>query len=132
MKKRLMSIMLTVALLCTALPLQAAAAGATIQPAAATAQGLQDAMDAAGIGDTVKLNADITVDATMPNIYVTKSMTLDLNGYTLSYSVSGTDNTSLAVFLHYTATGTFTVTDSSLSGDGQITSDSNYIVLIHN
>ena len=124
-KKRLLSIVLTAALLCTALPLQAAAAGATIEPAAATAQGLQDALNAAGIGDTVKLNADITVDAALPNLFVTKSMTLDLNGHTLRYSVAGATSMNLTTFLNYNGAGTLTITDSSGAASGRISSDQN-------
>jgi len=49
---------------------------------------LQEAIDAAKAGDTVKLDADITTDGTF-NIAADDVITLDLNGKT----ISGTDNT---------------------------------------
>ena len=131
MKKRLLSVLITVALIYTILPLPAAAAGAaTVEPATATEQGLQDAINTASDGDTIKLNADININTI--TMLVTKSITLDLNGHTLSTSISGTSNADLKTLLYYTATGTFTITDSSALGNGRITSSVNYSLLINN
>lgn len=133
MKKQFLSIIITIALICTILPLPVAAAdGATIEPAAATAQGLQDAIDAANDGDTIKLKANIDIEAAVTNVRVSKSITLDLNSYAISSSISGTGETDLNSLLYYTATGTLTITDSSASENGRITSDANYCVLINN
>ncbi len=133
MKKIFLKIIITAALICTIMSLPAAAVGGAVtSPAAATGQGLQDAITAANEGDTIRLNADINIAAAKTEIFVTKSITLDLNGHTISSAFSGSDNAHLKALLTYSAAGTFTVTDSSVPGNGQITSNANYCVLIYN
>ena len=133
MKKRLLSIIIALCLLSTMLPLQAfAVGGAVITPATANGKGLQDAINAANSGDTVKLNADIIIDPSKTELFITKNITLDLNGYTISSSISGNDDMSLKALLTNAAAWTFTITDSSSSGNGRIISDANYCVLIAN
>ncbi len=130
MKKRILNIFLTLCILCTILPQPAAAA--IIQPTEATIGGLLNAINSAASGDTIKLNANIDIPANTPEIMVTKSLTLDLNGYTISSSISGTSSSDIRGFLFYLDAGTFTITDSSASATGKITSSGKFCSLIGN
>ncbi len=70
--------------------------------------GLQDAINAAGSGDTITLDADITESVTIAS---GQNITLDLNGHTLY----GGGSTVITV------EGTLTLKDSSSAGTGTVT-----------
>ncbi len=81
-------------------------------------ESLQDAIDAASSGETIKLVSDVALDA---QLTVSNTVTLDLNGYT----VTASDGISLSADL--------TVNDSSTDGTGVITnaSTSNDLITVN-
>ena len=85
MKRRLLPMMMTLVLVC-ALPIWAAfvTSGDVTNPlvstAAATEPTLQGMIDKANAGDTITLNSNTEIAATLQ---ITKNLTLDLNGYVL-------------------------------------------------
>ena len=72
------AVCMAVALLLWSLPMLRAVAAETT---ASTAEELQQQIDSADVGDTVKLGADISADIEVPK---GKEITLDLNGFTLT------------------------------------------------
>ena len=123
MKRRLLPMMMTLVLVC-ALPIWAAfvtsgdvtnplvsTADATSPPEPAevsTATDLQKKIDA---GKSVKLMADISITSTLK---ISSSLTLDLNGYVLKMTGSGS-------VLKVSDRATLTITDSSAAKSGTIT-----------
>ena len=123
MKRRLLPMMMTLVLVC-ALPIWAAfvtsgdvtnplvsTAGAASPPEPAevsTATDLQKKIDA---GKSVKLMADISITSTLK---ISSSLTLDLNGYVLKMTGSGS-------VLKVSDRATLTIQDSSANGTGTIT-----------
>ena len=123
MKRRLLPMMMTLVLVC-ALPIWAAfvtsgdvtnplvsTADATSPPEPAevsTATDLQKKIDA---GKSVKLMADISITSTLK---ISSSLTLDLNGYVLKMTGSGS-------VLKVSDRATLTIQDSSAEGTGTIT-----------
>jgi len=123
MKRRLLPILMTLVLVC-ALPIWAAfvtsgdvtnplvsTADATSPPEPAevsTATDLQKKIDA---GKSVKLMADISITSTLK---ISSSLTLDLNGYVLKMTGSGS-------VLKVSDRATLTIQDSSAEGTGTIT-----------
>ena len=123
MKRRLLPILMTLVLVC-ALPIWAAfvtsgdvtnplvsTAGATLPPepvAVSNAADLQKKIDA---GKSVKLMADISITSTLK---ISSSLTLDLNGYVLKMTGSGS-------VLKVSDRATLTITDSSAAKSGTIT-----------
>ena len=123
MKRRLLPILMTLVLVC-ALPIWAAfvtsgdvtnplvsTADATSPPEPAevsTATDLQKKIDA---GKSVKLMADISITSTLK---ISSSLTLDLNGYVLKMTGSGS-------VLKVSDRATLTITDSSAAKSGTIT-----------
>ena len=90
--------------------------GATTEVAQVASQGypsLQEAINAAQDGKTVKLLADVTENIT---IDANKKITLDLNGHTLN---GGTGNAQAAILNR----GTVTITDTSAGKTGTIKRD---------
>ena len=85
MKRRLLPILMTLVLVC-ALPIWAAfvTSGDVTNPLVCTAgasePNLQGMIDRANAGDTITLNSNTEIAATLK---ITKNLTLDLNGYTL-------------------------------------------------
>ena len=116
MKRRLLPILMTLVLVC-ALPIWAAfvTSGDVTNPlvstAAATEPTLQGMIDKANAGDTITLNSNTEIAATLQ---ITKNLTLDLNGCTLRM----TGNRS--VLCVYNG-ATLTITDSSAAKSGTIT-----------
>ena len=116
MKRRLLPILMTLVLVC-ALPIWAAfvTSGDVTNPlvstAAATEPTLQGMIDKANAGDTITLNSNTEIAATLQ---ITKNLTLDLNGCTLRM----TGNRS--VLCVYNG-ATLTITDSSTAKSGTIT-----------
>ena len=116
MKRRLLPILMTLVLVC-ALPIWAAfvTSGDVTNPLVCTADAteltLQGMIDKANAGDTITLNSNTEIAATLK---ITKNLTLDLNGYTLRM----TGNRS--VLCVYNG-ATLTITDSSTAKSGTIT-----------
>ena len=85
---------------------------------------LSEAIAAANAGDTVKLIANFTTDATKTEaadrLIVKKSITLDLNGYTMTIPAELEQTNNWAAF--YINGGTMTVKDSSADGSGKMQS----------
>lgn len=73
-------------------------------------------------GGTVTLGADITIDKTLE---ITGTVTLDLNGYTLTYENSGTRGSVIEVIQG----ATFTLKDSSDNKTGKITGGTGTLLL---
>ena len=116
MKRRLLPILMTLVLVC-ALPIWAAfvTSGDVTNPLVSTAEAseptLQGMIDKANAGDTITLNSNTEIAATLE---ITKNLTLDLNGYTLRM----TGNRS--VLCVYNG-ATLTIQDSSTAKSGTIT-----------
>ena len=116
MKRRLLPILMTLVLVC-ALPIWAAfvTSGDVTNPLLTTADAteptLQGMIDKANAGDTITLNSNTEIAATLE---ITKNLTLDLNGYTLRM----TGNRS--VLCVYNG-ATLTIQDSSTAKSGTIT-----------
>ena len=91
MKRRLLPILMTLVLVC-ALPIWAAfvTSGDVTNPlvstAGATEPTLQEMIDKANAGDTIKLSSNTEIAATLQ---ITKNLTLDLNGYVLKMTGDG-------------------------------------------
>ena len=107
MKRRLLPILMTLVLVC-ALPILAAfvTSGDVTNPLVSTADAaeptLQGMIDQANAGDTIKLSSNTEVHATLQ---ITKNLTLDLNGYVLKMTGSGS-------VLRVSDRATLTITDS--------------------
>ena len=107
MKRRLLPILMTLVLVC-ALPIWAAfvTSGDVTNPlvctAGATEPTLQERIDKANAGDTIKLSSNTEIAATLQ---ITKNLTLDLNGCTLRMTGTGS-----VLKVHNGAT--LTITDS--------------------
>ena len=116
MKRRLLPILMTLVLVC-ALPIWAAfvTSGDVTNPLLTTADAaeltLQGMIDQANAGDTIKLSSNTEVHATLQ---ITKNLTLDLNGYVLKMTGSGS-------VLKVSDRATLTITDSSAAKSGTIT-----------
>ncbi|MFY0427299.1 InlB B-repeat-containing protein [Vescimonas sanitatis] len=116
MKRRLLPILMTLVLVC-ALPIWAAfvTSGDVTNPlvctAAATEPTLQGMIDKANAGDTITLNSNTEIAATLQ---ITKNLTLDLNGCTLRMTGTGS-------VLKVSGRATLTIQDSSAEGTGTIT-----------
>ena len=116
MKRRLLPMMMTLVLVC-ALPIWAAfvtspdVTNPLLTTADATEPTLQGMIDKANAGDTITLNSNMEIAATLE---ITKNLTLDLNGYTLRM----TGNRS--VLCVYNG-ATLTIQDSSTAKSGTIT-----------
>lgn len=98
------AVCMAVALLLWSLPMLRAVAAETT---ASTAEELQQQIDSADVGDTVKLGADISADIEVPK---GKEITLDLNGFTLT-------NESDHTIMNY---GVLTIVDNSTAGTGTV------------
>ena len=107
MKRRLLPILMTLVLVC-ALPIWAAfvtspdVTNPLVSTAAATEPTLQGMIDKANAGDTITLNSNTEIAATLQ---ITKNLTLDLNGYVLKMTGTGS-----VLYVHNGAT--LTITDS--------------------
>ena len=107
MKRRLLPILMTLVLVC-ALPIWAAfvTSGDVTNPLVCTAgasePNLQGMIDRANAGATITLNSNTEIAATLQ---ITKNLTLDLNGYVLKMTGTGS-----VLYVHNGAT--LTITDS--------------------
>ena len=107
MKRRLLPILMTLVLVC-ALPIWAAfvTSGDVTNPLLTTADAseptLQGMIDKANAGDTITLNSNTEIAATLQ---ITKNLTLDLNGHVLKMTGSGS-------VLKVSGRATLTITDS--------------------
>ena len=116
MKRRLLPILMTLVLVC-ALPIWAAfvTSGDVTNPlvctAGATEPTLQEMIDKANAGDTIKLSSNTEIAATLQ---ITKNLTLDLNGHVLKMTGDGS-------VLKVSGRATLTIQDSSAAKSGTIT-----------
>ena len=116
MKRRLLPILMTLVLVC-ALPIWAAfvTSGDVTNPLVSTAWAtlpdLQAKIDAAADNATITLDSNTEIAATLQ---ITKNLTLDLNGYVLKMTGSGS-------VLKVSDRATLTIQDSSANGTGTIT-----------
>ena len=116
MKRRLLPMMMTLVLVC-ALPIWAAfvTSGDVTSPLVSTADAsemnLQGMIDRANAGDTITLNSNTEIAATLQ---ITKNLTLDLNGCTLRMTGTGS-------VLKVSGRATLTIQDSSAAKSGTIT-----------
>ena len=107
MKRRLLPILMTLVLVC-ALPIWAAfvTSGDVTNPLLTTADAaeltLQGMIDKANAGDTITLNSNTEIAATLQ---ITKNLTLDLNGHVLKMTGDGS-------VLRVSDSATLTITDS--------------------
>lgn len=119
MKRRLLPILMTLVLVC-ALPIWAAfvTSGDVTNPlvctAGATEPTLQERIDKANAGDTIKLSSNTEIAATLQ---ITKNLTLDLNGHVLKMTGDG----SVLRVKKDPHPATLTITDSSAAKSGTIT-----------
>ena len=118
MKRRLLPMMMTLVLVC-ALPIWAAfvTSGDVTNPLLTTADAaeltLQGMIDQANAGDTITLNSNTEIAATLQ---ITKNLTLDLNGCVLRMRGTGS-------VLKVSDRATLTIQDSSTAKSGTITGD---------
>ena len=123
MKRRLLPILMTLVLVC-ALPIWAAfvtsgdvtnplvsTAGATSPPEPVEVRTADELQSNITAGNSVKLMADISITSTLK---ISSSLTLDLNGYVLKMTGSGS-------VLKVSDRATLTITDSSAAKSGTIT-----------
>ena len=123
MKRRLLPILMTLVLVC-ALPIWAAfvtsgdvtnplvsTAGATLPPEPVAVSNAADLQNSIADGKSVKLTDNITITSTLE---IARSLTLDLNGYVLKMTGSGS-------VLKVSGRATLTITDSSAAKSGTIT-----------
>ena len=113
MKRKLLSILLCLAMALSLLPTAALAEGEKVAKVGDTAEytTLADAIEAAQAGETVTLLADITGQTVIP---AGKNIVLDLNGKTMTYAGTTLYNS-----------GKLTVRDSSTEKSGKIVSTGN-------
>ncbi len=78
---------------------------------------IQEAMDAAENGDTVKLLRNVKTDSPLT---VSKTLTLDLNGHTIDRGLSGNGN-SYGSVISIKSSGNLTLSDNSIDQTGLIT-----------
>ncbi len=121
--KRILSMLLLVCMVLT--PLPSAAAGSTVVVSDATS--LKSALTSSASGTIVQLAGDISFAET---ITVPSSLTLDLNGRTLTYTGTDSEKKLLMVGILFTGSGTFTVKDSGT--DGKLTTSETYSVALRN
>ena len=105
MKKQLVSILFALCMVLCLVPLAAFAEGETEKVQEVTNQTDLFAAMADGTVTTVKLAADIDIDTTLT---VSRSVTLDLNGFVLKYQNAGTRGSVIKVDIN----GNLTLTDS--------------------
>lgn len=118
MKKRLLSIALTLCMAMTLIPTVTLAASQTLT--ANDAAGLRNAISNAAAGDTIAIGSDFSIAS---SIIINKNVTLDLAGHTLTYtSANG------GICLRFTAGGM--ITDSV--GGGILTGSVANSLLVHN
>ena len=106
MKKQLVSILFTLCMVLCLVPLAAFAEGETENVQKVADQTTLVAAMADGTVTTVKLAADIDIDATLK---VDRTVTLDLNGYVLKYQNTGTRGSVIKVDIN----GNLTLKDSN-------------------
>lgn len=106
MKKQLVSILFALCMVLCLVPLAAFAEGETENVREVTDQTTLVAAMADGTVTTVKLAADIDIDATLK---VDRTVTLDLNGYVLKYQNTGTRGSVIKVDIN----GNLTLKDSN-------------------
>ena len=123
MKKRVFSLILALIFSIGLLPAAALAEGTdggAAQIGETVYSTLPEAVNAAQDGDTIKLLADYGVDGgSLPTIVVTKSVTLDLNGYAIASIEVGQTQEDTGEVL---ASGDLTVEDTSAARTGKVTS----------
>ena len=123
MKKRILSILLVVCMVLT--PLPSTAVGNTVL--VSDYNSLKSALTSSAGGTIVQLTGDISFAET---ITVPSSLTLDLNGHTLSFTGSDPLKKSLLRGIAFTGSTTFTVKDSGI--DGKLIASEGYSAALFN
>ncbi len=121
--KRILSMLLVVCMLLT--PLPSVAAGNTV--GVSDYNSLKSALTSSAAGTTVKLDSDISFSET---ITAPSSLTLDLNGHTLTFTGTDIEKKVLMTGIFFTGSGTFTVKDSGT--DGKIILSETYSAALNN
>lgn len=121
--KRILSMLLVVCMVLT--PLPSSAAGNTVVVSDVTT--LKSALTSSASGTIVQLASDISFAET---ITVPSSLTLDLNGRTLTFTGTDTAKKSLITGILFTGSGTLTVKDSGT--DGKLVTSQIYSVALGN
>ncbi|MBR4151380.1 MAG: hypothetical protein IKT98_00290, partial [Selenomonadaceae bacterium] len=101
----------------------AAVAGAVAQIGDMNYSTLSKAISAASDTDVIKIVKDFALSST---VNISKNVTLDLNGKTISYTGSGSSGYPL-----YISKGELTINDSSGNNSGCINANANYAVVIY-
>lgn len=123
MKKRILSILLVVCMVLT--PLPSTAVGNTVAVSDSTS--LKSALTSSASGTIVQLTGDISF---VDTITVPSSLTLDLNGHTLTYTGTDTAKKLLMRGIIFTGSATFTVKDSGT--DGKLIASETYSAALFN
>lgn len=123
MKKRILSILMVVCMVVT--PLPSTAVGNTVL--VSDYNSLKSALTSSAGGTIVQLAGDISFAET---ITVPSSLTLDLNGHTLSFTGSDPVEKSLLRGITFTGSTTFTVKDSGT--DGKLIASEGYSAVLFN
>ena len=121
--KRILSMLLVVCMVLT--PLPSSAAGNTVE--VSDAASLKSALTSSASGTIVRLASDISFADT---ITVPSSLTLDLNGRTLTFTGTDSEKKLLMVGILFTGSGTFVVKDSGT--EGKLTTSQTYSVALRN
>lgn len=109
MKKRILSMLLVVCMVLT--PLPAAAAGSTV--GVSDYNSLKSALTTSAAGTIIQLTGDISFSE---SITVSSSLTLDLNGHTLTFTGTDIEKKVMMNAFFFNGSGTFTVKDSGTEG----------------
>jgi len=118
MKKRLLSMALVLCMILTLLPTSALAANTvTVNDY----DSLKTALTSSASGTTVQLGGDISFPT---SIVTANSLTLDLNGHTLTFTGTDPEKKGLMIGIRFTGVGLFTVKDSG--SDGKFTASETY------
>ncbi len=127
MKKRILSLVLVLCMALSLLPMVAFAADKTINPTANTLEALYSAFAQAQSGDTVQLTGDIsTATELLRRIPISKAVSLDLNGHTISYHGTGTSLNESSGLFFINSGGSLTIKGET----GHINLDQKYSALV--
>ena len=122
--KSILSILMVVSMLFSLLPTTVwASSGVSVSDY----ESLKSALISSANGTTVQLNADITYGQ---SIEVSKNITLDLNGRTLTFEGTDENKKSLVTGIAFNGSGTFTIKDSG--GNGKLIGSKTYSSILGN
>lgn len=127
MKKRMLCLVLAFCMTVTMLPTATFAAGKIIHPTANTLDALYNAFTQAQSGDTIQLTQDISTAAELlRRLPISRAVTLDLNGHTISYHGKGNNMNERSGLFYILNGGSLTITGET----GRINLDQDYSALV--